>query len=168
MSTSKPVWEPFFIHRGFEVIDTPLAWFLGKKADLWKIRKPLVMKDLDCSTPDKRRQVCEQEIKANQPLAPKVYRKVVPLRRNDQGEFHFGEEGEIVDWAAYMVRQPEQYRADLRLSKQGLTDQHLNKIADQLIAFHRRPLSWLVSESSSHLRRLHADLHELILSGQPI
>ncbi len=165
MPVSQPVWEQFFIQQGFEVVDTPLAWFLCNKADLWKIRKPLVMKDLDYSTPDKRRKVCEQEIEANQLLAPKVYRRVVPLRLNNQGQFHFGEEGEIVDWATHMVRQPEHHRADRRLENQSLTDQHLKDIADQLIMFHRRPLDWLVSESSSHLRRLHADLQELILSG---
>ncbi len=165
MSALQPVWEPFFISRGFEVIDTPLAWFVSKKTDLWKIRKPLELKDLDCSTPDKRRQVCEQEIKANQPLAPKVYRDTVPLRFNAQGEFHFGEEGDIIDWAAHMVRQPERHRADHRLENQELTDQNLKDIAHELIEFHRRPLDWLVSESSSHLRRLHSDLQELILSA---
>ncbi|MBW2713882.1 MAG: hypothetical protein JRC77_09040, partial [Deltaproteobacteria bacterium] len=161
-STSAPEWTDFFTHQGMEVIETPLAWVIHNQVDFWKIRKPLTLEFLDWSTPSKRKEVCEQEIENNLLLAPQVYRGAVPLRRSPQGDFHFGPEGEIVDWATHMVRQPRHHRADVRMARGELTHDHLNLIAAQLNAFHRRPLDWSEKELSTHLQHLQSELQGLI------
>jgi aminoglycoside phosphotransferase family enzyme/predicted kinase len=106
---------------------------------VWKVKKPVDLGFLDFTTVEKRRRTCEAEVQLNRRLAGDVYRGVVPIRRDDSGRLHFdgpNDESAIVDWAVHMRRLPDADRADVRLSEDRLTDEHVESVAIRLARFH--------------------------------
>ncbi len=77
-----------------------------------KIKKPVAFSYMDFSTPEKRRKAILREFEINQPHAPGLYRRVVPITRNPSGELAFDGAGPPVEWALVMRR----FRQDQLLS----------------------------------------------------
>src|SRR5437763_10628839 len=72
----------------------------------YKIKKPVHLGFLDFSTLEKRRHFCEEEVRLNCRLAPRVYLGVVPVTA-DAGRVRVGGRGEVLEWAVRMERLPE-------------------------------------------------------------
>src|SRR5262245_29989415 len=75
-------------HAGKAVkrIDTHAAsvFLAGDRA--FKVKRAVRFPFLDYSTLDRRERACEAEIAVNQPFAPEIYRRVVPITRADDGK----------------------------------------------------------------------------------
>ncbi len=136
MATASPTSIKDLCGSDVERIETGLAWVFLRGSDAWKIWKPIQLEHIDCRTPDKRRYACEQEIARNQPLAPGMYRGVVPVRRTANDRFCIEGDGAIVDWAIHMHRLVDTDRADRRLAEDRLSGVQLIAIAEQILRFH--------------------------------
>lgn len=121
---------------GLELVETHISWVFRGAADVWKIKKPVNLGFLDFSTLPLRRAACEAEVRLNRRLAPAVYLGVVPVTLDTQGHHCLGGAGEPVDWAVHMVRLPDADRGDRRLEEGRLTLVHVERLAEQIAAFH--------------------------------
>jgi aminoglycoside phosphotransferase family enzyme/predicted kinase len=73
----------------------------------YKVKKPVRFWGfLDYGTPERRRALCEEEVRIGRRWAPEVYLGVVPVVRR-AGRLAVGGDGEVVDHAVEMARWPE-------------------------------------------------------------
>src|ERR1700733_7113223 len=79
-------------HGGVPVhhIDTHAAavFLAGPRA--FKVKRAVCFPFLDYSTLDKRKAACDAEIEANRPFAPDLYRGVVAITREPDGQLSLG------------------------------------------------------------------------------
>lgn len=59
--------------------ETAISWLVLTGAYVYKIKKPLHLDYLDASTLERRRFLCEEELRLNRRFAPGLYLEVVPL-----------------------------------------------------------------------------------------
>jgi uncharacterized protein len=101
-------------HGGEKVqrIDTHAAsvFLVGKRA--LKMKRAVRFPFLDYSTLTHRRQACEAELAVNAPYAPEIYRGVVAITREADGELAIGGNGPPVEWAVEMRRFDEKRTLD--------------------------------------------------------
>lgn len=130
----------FYPHpvRAISLKQTHISWVILTGDYAYKVKKPANFGFLDFSTLEKRRTFCFEELRLNQRLAPELYLEVLPIAVNNQGEYGFGNGGEIVEYAVKMRQFNEQ---DLWLTcfEQGkLTVQDLENLATQIAQFHQQ------------------------------
>jgi uncharacterized protein len=117
-------------HGGSAVkrIDTHAAsvFLAGDRA--LKVKRAVRFPFLDYSTLDRRRAACAAELEVNRPLAPQIYRDIVPITRGADGRLVLDGAGEPVEWLVEMRRFDEDATLD-RLAEQGRVDAAL---ADRL------------------------------------
>src|SRR5260370_22745601 len=79
----------------------------------YKVRKPVALAFIDCSTPAKRRELCEAEVRLNRRLSPEIYLGVIPIVCKS-GRYHFdqaaSDSAAAVDFAVKMLRLPDDRR----------------------------------------------------------
>ncbi|MDQ6615666.1 MAG: AAA family ATPase, partial [Actinomycetota bacterium] len=112
------------------VVETHVSWviFIGERA--FKLKKPVHMPFLDFSTPERRRDACEREVRLNRRLAPDVYEGVATIA---------GPDGAVCDHLVVMRRMPAERRlATLAASGDGAAAGYVGQIADVVAGFHRR------------------------------
>ena len=102
-------------------IDTHAAavFLAGKR--VYKVKRAVKFPFLDYSSLEKRKAACEAELKANEPFAPDIYRRVVAIARETDGRLALDGAGEPVEWAVEMCRFDENATLD-RLADQGKID----------------------------------------------
>ena len=126
-------------HRGARVerIDThaSIVFLTGDRA--YKLKRAVRFDYLDFSTPERRRMLCEAEVRLNRRTAPGLYRGVVAITREDDGSYTLGGRGTPVDWVVEMQRFPQEALFD-RLASAGQLDVELMpRLADVIAAFHK-------------------------------
>jgi uncharacterized protein len=135
-------------HGGAPVkrLDTHAAsvFLAGRRA--LKVKRAVRFPFLDYSTLEKRRQACEAELAINKPLAPAIYRGVVPITREADGRLALGGDGSPVEWAVDMRRFDENATLD-RLAQAGKIDTALadalgRAVAEAQGAPAERPDGW--------------------------
>ena len=125
-------------HDGARVerIDThaSIVFLAGERA--YKLKRAVLFDYLDFSTSDKRRALCEAEVRLNRRTAPNLYRGVVAITRREDGSYAFGGKGTPVDWLVEMNRFPQEALFD-RLASAGHLDLELmSPLAAAIAAFH--------------------------------
>jgi uncharacterized protein len=85
-------------------IDTHAAsvFLAGDRA--LKIKRAVRFPFLDYSSLPLRKQACDAELAINRRYAPEIYRRVVPITRERDGELTLDGAGEPVEWAVEMAR----------------------------------------------------------------
>ncbi len=121
---------------GVEVFETHISWIVLTGDFAYKLKKPLDFGSfLDFSSLEKRRHLCEQEVRLNQRLAPALYLAAVPIsgtlaapRVNDaSAPFEY----------AVKMRQFSNRLLFSNLQASGeLSLELLDDLTDQLVAFH--------------------------------
>jgi aminoglycoside phosphotransferase family enzyme/predicted kinase len=86
------------------------VFLAGKRA--FKVKRAVRFPFLDYSTLEKRKAACQAELRVNQPYAPEIYRRVVPITRADDGRLALDGEGTPVEWAVEMRRFDENATLD--------------------------------------------------------
>src|SRR5258708_5283991 len=111
-------------HRPVHRIDTHAAsvFLAGPRA--LKVKRAVCFPFLDYSTLAKRKAACEEEIKVNQPFAPQIYHRVVPITRGEDGSLSIDGDGTPVEYAVEMARFDESQTID-RLAEAGALDLEL-------------------------------------------
>ena len=110
-------------HGGAEVerIDTHSAVVFLAGPVAYKLKRAVLFDYLDFSTPDRRRLMCEAEVRLNRRTAPTLYHGVLPVTREADGSLALGGRGEPVDWVVVMQRFPQDALFD-RLAAAGRLD----------------------------------------------
>lgn len=121
---------------GVELIETHTAWVFLAADTVLKVKKPVDYGFLNFTTVERRKAVCEAEVRLNARLAPDVYLGVVPVTCDDSGKHHLGGGGRVVDHAVRMRRLPDAARADVRMSEGRLHLEDIDALAEHLARFH--------------------------------
>lgn len=103
---------------------------------VYKVKKPLDLGFLDFSSLEKRRHFCEEEVRLNRRLCRDIYLGVVPISRRD-GSLHFGEAGEVIEYAVKMRKLPQEGFFDQRLARGTVSGADLDRLVAKLSAFYR-------------------------------
>lgn len=132
----------------------------------YKVRKPITLPFIDCSTPTRRRDLCERELSLNRRLSPAVYCGVLPLIYRE-GEYRLDagptDADVIVDFALKMHRLPEERRFDHLLETGSATLDDVRRIAEHLARFHAKVTSeegWNYGSAGSVWRLVMGNLQE--------
>jgi uncharacterized protein len=125
-------------HGGAPVrrIDTHAAAVFLAGERVYKVKRAVKFPFLDYSTAAKRKAASEAEIAVNRPFAPEIYRGVVAITREAQGQLALAGTGEPVDWAVEMRRFDENATLD-RIAARGRIDAALaDALARAVAAAH--------------------------------
>lgn len=132
-------------HNGASVeqIDThsAMVFLAGDRA--YKLKRAVRYDYLDFSTADRRRAMCEAEVRLNRRTAPEIYRGVVPITRERGGTLAFAGAGTPVDSVIEMNRFPQEALFDSLAQAGRLTLDLMPSLASAIARFHaaaeRRP-----------------------------
>jgi len=119
-----------------EVIETRLSWVFLTPNEVWKLKKPLRYDHLDFSRADARRHDCLEEVRLNAPLAPGVYRGVVPLTSDAEGWLALDGEGTPVDHLVRMRRLPRDACLEQCIGEARADRADVERAAQRLAAFY--------------------------------
>jgi len=128
-------------------VETHISHVLLSGEYAYKIKKPLDLGFLDFSTLDKRRHVCQEEVRLNRRLAPAFYLGVVPITGSPAAPRINGT-GEAIEYAVKMRQFPPDATLD-RLEAQGrLTASQVESIAETVARFHLESCARAEADSS--------------------
>ena len=102
-----------------------------------KVKRAVSFPFLDYSTLDKRRAACAAELEVNRRFAPQLYRRVVPITRDKNGNLALDGHGEVVEWAVEMHRFDESQTLDCLADRGALDSRMAEKLAAMTLAMHR-------------------------------
>lgn len=109
---------------------------------VYKIKKPVRFPFLDCSTLDRRRHFCLEEVRLNRRLAPDVYLAVHSIK-TDRGRLVLGPEvserdPSAVEYAVKMRRLPDDRMLGRLAAANRLKSGTVRAIAEKIAKFHER------------------------------
>ena len=119
-----------------ERIDThaSIVFLAGDRA--WKLKRAVRYAYLDYSTADRRRAMCEAEVRINRRTAPALYRGVTAVTRQEGGGLAIGGTGTPVDWLVEMTRFNDTCVFD-RLAEAGVLPlRFMDPLAHTIARFH--------------------------------
>ena len=135
-------------------IDTHGAsvFLLGDRA--WKLKRAVHFDYLDFSTPERRRQALEAELRLNRRTAPQLYRAVHPIMQTPDGQLSIDGTGIAVDWLLEMQRFPDDALLDQQAAQGRLGERLLLALADRINAFHAAAEPLVTSEGANRFRNV--------------
>lgn len=119
-----------------KTIETHLAWVFLTDRHAYKMKKPMCYEDLDLGKPEQRQWVCKEEVRLNRRLAGEVYRGVVPLVLDPQGDLRLGGAGDAVDWLVKMERLPADRMLDAMIRQHTVQMDDVEQAARRLATFY--------------------------------
>jgi len=120
-----------------QLIQTHISWVFLTGDYVCKIKKPVKFSFLDFSTREKRKSLCEEEVRLNRRLCPDVYLGVVPIAYS-QHRPSFGGSGFPMDYAVKMRQLPSEKIMSRFLSEGKVTEAHIRSIAKIISDFHSK------------------------------
>jgi aminoglycoside phosphotransferase family enzyme/predicted kinase len=131
--------DPAAFPRGgerVEVVQTHVSVVFLVGDRVYKAKKPVSLWGfLDYSTPERRRLMCEEEVRIGRRFAPEVYLGVLPVVRRG-GRLAVGGEGEVVDHVVEMVRVPRGASLAERVEAGTASEADVRAVARMLAAVH--------------------------------
>ena len=128
----------FYPHRPeqVELIQTHISYIFIAGNYVYKVKKDVDFGFLDFTTLDKRKYYCNEELRLNRRLAPKVYLKVVEIGEDAGGNIVLGMKDRIVEYAVKMLKIPQEGMLKTLLH-QGKADPFvMDALARKLVDFH--------------------------------
>ncbi len=120
----------------FQLIETHISWVFLCGPYAYKIKKALNLGFIDCSTLDKRKFYCEEELRLNGRLAPELYLAVVSITGTpDQPQL--GGSGEAFEYAVKMRRFSQQALLSHKLQEHRLTATQISQVIARIADFHQ-------------------------------
>jgi uncharacterized protein len=103
----------------------------------YKLKKPLVLPFLDYGTPERRRQMCLEEVRLNRRLAPDVYLGVRGVSRSDEGfALTDAEDPQAIEFLVEMRTYDENRTLSAALNRGELTREEVANVGRTLAGFH--------------------------------
>lgn len=158
--------------RPVEICETHISYVFLTGRRAYKLKKAVVLPFLDYGTPERRRRLCEEEVRLNRRLAPGIYHGVVGLVRDGDG-FRLGDADDpaAVEHLVEMTRFTPDCTLAARVASGEVGSADIEAVARRLAGFHAslppavdgdRPLTALRSTASETF----CTLHELVSSAQ--
>ena len=139
-----------------ELHETHISWVFVTDRYAWKLKKPVRFEFLDFSTPTRRREACEAEVRLNRRLTDDLYLGVLPVFEIAPGQFRIGGLAETdaakttdavaattdaprdpIDWLVWMRRLPLERGLD-RLTLAGrVQPADIARLAERLTRFYQ-------------------------------
>ena len=148
-----------------EVRETHISWVFLAGDRAYKLKKPLVLPFLDYGTPERRHEMCREEVRLNRRLAPELYLGVRALAATPGG-LELGEEDDprAVDYVVEMRRYDEGSTLAAKLERGELKRGEVVALGGVLARFHARARR--VAASGTPVltveRRMTENFHELL------
>ncbi len=135
---------------------------------VYKIKKPVRFSFADYSTLKLRYHYCQEEVRLNTRLTPRVYLGVFPIFRHGPGYAlgaqpvsQFAEDA--VEYAVKMRRRPEDRILETLVQQNQINAENMHEIALTLAAFHKSAAaerSWLYGSSEAVEQNISGNLDE--------
>src|SRR5262245_52678430 len=126
-----------------ERVDTHASIVFLAGTHAWKLKRAVRYDYLDFSTAERRRLMCEAEVRVNRRLAPALYQGTVAITRQADGSLTFGGSGVPLDWVVEMARFNRADLLDERAARDELDLALMHDLAVTIADFHqsavRRP-----------------------------
>jgi aminoglycoside phosphotransferase family enzyme len=119
-----------------ELCQTHISFVFLTRNFVYKVKKAVNFGFLDFSTLDKRRFFCEKELELNRRLCPEMYLEVVPINKSET--IRVKGEGETVEYAVKMKRQPQDRIMTKLLDEGKVNEKLIDKISKIIAEFHRK------------------------------
>lgn len=120
-----------------ELLETHISWVLLAGDLAYKIKKPVDFGFVDFRTLDRRRVFCEEELRLNRRLAPKLYLAVVPITGTIENPLINGE-GEALEYAVKMQRFPQEALLNHAIENGMLHPEHIDELGREIAEFHQQ------------------------------
>ena len=120
------------------VHETHVSWVVVADRQAIKLKKPVRFAFVDQSTPERRRALCEQEVRVNRALAGDVVRGVAALVRAPDGGIRLGRAGaaDAVDHVVVMRRFEDRDTLAARLRDDRVAPDAYGEVGRVLARFH--------------------------------
>ncbi|MDP2710015.1 MAG: AAA family ATPase, partial [Solirubrobacteraceae bacterium] len=126
-------------HPPVTVRETHTAWVFLAGEHAYKVKKPVRMAFLDFSTLERRRRVCEDELRVNRELAPQLDMRLRAIvLRADSYVLADPDAEHAVEYALQMRRFDEQRTMAALVERDELGDEQIRAVARRLAAFHEQ------------------------------
>jgi aminoglycoside phosphotransferase family enzyme/predicted kinase len=112
-----------------------IVFLAGDRA--WKLKRAVLYDYLDFSTVERRRVMCDAEVRLNRRTAPDLYVGVVPITRAPDGTLALNGAGVPLDWVVEMRRFDQGDLCDRRAAAGTLDLATVDRLASAIAAFHR-------------------------------
>jgi aminoglycoside phosphotransferase family enzyme len=142
--------------RTVGALETHMSWVFLTDRFAYKLKKPVRFPYLDFSTAALRKHFCEEEVRLNRRLAPRVYLGTVPVTLKPGGAMALAGRGPVIDWLVKMRRLPADRMLDYAIRQGSFTREEIEQLAQRLAAFYRRAPPALLS-ASAYRRRCEVD-----------
>jgi len=120
-----------------ELRETHISWIVLTGPFAYKIKKPVRYDFVDASTLDRRKFLCEEEVRLNRRFAPDLYLDVVPIVR-ESGRLRVGGRGEPLEFAVKMLQFDASQELAVLLDGRAVTPDDMRSIAAHLADAHLR------------------------------
>ena len=118
-----------------DVRETHISWVFLSGDRAYKLKKPLVLPFLDYGTPQRRREMCREEVRLNRRLAPDLYLGVRAVAESADGLVLAAEDDPAaVDYLVEMRRFDEQHTLAAKLERGELKRGEIVEVARMLAA----------------------------------
>jgi len=115
--------------------ETHISWVFLTGPYAYKLKKPVNFGFLDFSTLEKRKHYCEEEVRLNGRLAPRIYLDVVPICGSTSSPVINGQ-GTVLEYAVKMRQFDTGQEFDELLAREKVTKEHIDETAQVLADFH--------------------------------
>jgi len=128
-----------FAHAGAAVerIETHGSMLFLAGTHAWKLKRAVRYDYMDFSTLDRRKAMCEAEVRINRRTAPAIYKGVVPVTREPDGTLALDGAGRPIEWLVEMVRFDQDNLFDRLAARHALDLALMRPLASAIAAFHR-------------------------------
>jgi uncharacterized protein len=120
-----------------EVIETHGALIFLAGDSVLKMKRAVRLSYLDFSTLSARHKFSKREFEINNPHAPGLYRGVVAITREANGQLAIGGQGTPVEWVVHMHRFSQDQLLSSVVKGPGIPDTMAIALADAIVAYHQ-------------------------------
>jgi len=132
----RPEAYPHPVHR-VRLIETHISYVFLTGRFAYKVKKPVELGFLDYRELGARKRFCEEELRLNRRLAPRLYLEVVPITGTQQSP-RVGGEGPAIEYAVKMREFDQHDLLPEHLDRGDLGPEFWMRLARQVAAFHER------------------------------
>ncbi len=118
-----------------ESLETNTSWIVLTGKYAYKIKRSVALEFLDMTRLERRRFLCEEELRLNRRLAPELYLGVVPIVRCADG-LHIDRRGEAVEYAVRMRQFDRSQELSSLLIRGDVATGEIDSLAERLADFH--------------------------------